>query len=344
MADALIATWRSRQGAHRHRIWCRGPFALPQLPRHEPGQVLRLPVSVFRSELAPLKPGRFFPGEILRASGPGRQFRVTEVFGELFTADFNPALSACRVELGRESDPAVTQAVGDPTLLLPWAGMEAPLDEADTDFQEPDAFTREDAAGDAGFYASPRMVMHVDGGCSARIAALYGGLLGAGAEVLDLMSSRYSHLPPGLGRAVGLGMNAREMAANPQLSACCVQDLNERPAMPFEAQAFDAVVNTVSVEYLVDPVRVLGEVRRVLRPGGLLALIFSNRFFPPKAVRLWTRLHAMERLGLVLQWLAVAGFRDLHTLVERGLERPSDDRYAGQLRESDPLFAAWGYR
>jgi SAM-dependent methyltransferase len=344
MADALIATWRSRQAAHRHRIWCRGPFALPQLPRHEPGRVLRLPVSAFGTELAPLKLGRFFPAEILRVTGPGRQFRVTEVSAASFTADFNPALSTGYVELGRESDPAVARALGDPGLLLPWAGMEAPLDEVETDFQEPDAFTREDTGSDAAFYATPRLVRHVDRACAARISSLYGELVAAGAEVLDLMSSRYSHLPLGHGRVFGLGMNAAEMAANPQLSACCVADLNARPALPFETRAFDAVVNTVSVEYLVDPIQVLGEVRRVLRPGGVLAVTFSNRFFPPKAARLWTRLHPMERLGLVLQWLAAAGFRDLHTLVERGLERPADDRYAEWLRESDPFFAAWGFR
>ncbi len=37
-----------------------------------------------------------------------------------------------------------------------------------------------------------------------------------------------------------------------------------------------------------------------------------------------------------------AGFKKVETYVERGLKRPKDDRYAGTLAESDPLFATWG--
>ena len=73
-------------------------------------------------------------------------------------------------------------------------------------------------------------------------------------------------------------------------------------------------------------------------------IIFSNRFFPTKAIALWRYLHPMERLGWVLQRVAAAGFVELISHVERGLPRPAEDRYAAQLPESDPLFAVWGRR
>ena len=45
----------------------------------------------------------------------------------------------------------------------------------------------------------------------------------------------------------------------------------------------DLVVNTVSIEYLTAPGAVIASVFAKLKPGGVLAVTFSNRFFPSKA-------------------------------------------------------------
>jgi hypothetical protein len=71
-------------------------------------------------------------------------------------------------------------------------------------------------------------------------------------------------------------------------------------------------------------------------------ITFSDRWFPPKAIRVWGDLHPFERQALVLSLFLQAGFRDLHTESLRGLARPPDDKYAGQRTISDPLFAVWG--
>jgi SAM-dependent methyltransferase len=42
--------------------------------------------------------------------------------------------------------------------------------------------------------------------------------------------------------------------------------------LPFPAAAFDAVATRLSIHHFTDAPRVLGEVRRVLRPGGILVL------------------------------------------------------------------------
>ena len=41
-------------------------------------------------------------------------------------------------------------------------------------------------------------------------------------------------------------------------------------------------VLTVSIQYLTKPIEIFRDVNRILKPGGLFAVIFSNRMFPPK--------------------------------------------------------------
>jgi SAM-dependent methyltransferase len=100
---------------------------------------------------------------------------------------------------------------------------------------------------------------------------------------------------------------------------------------------------TVSVEYLTHPLAVFSEVARVLRPGGRFVVTVSNRWFPPKAIRVWKELHEFERMGLVMEYFLLSGaFRRLQTQSMRGLPRPADDKYAHQLMHSDPVYAVWG--
>jgi SAM-dependent methyltransferase len=140
-------------------------------------------------------------------------------------------------------------------------------------------------------------------------------------------------------------MNAEELAANALLTERVVHDLNEDPRLPFPDESFDAVVCTVSVEYLVRPFEVFADLARVLRPGGRLITTFSNRWFPPKVVRVWEEAHEFERMGLVLEYFLRSGlYVGLETFSLRGLPRPEDDRYAGQLSHSDPVYAVWGQR
>ena len=70
------------------------------------------------------------------------------------------------------------------------------------------------------------------------------------------------------------------MAANPRLAERVEQDLNACPLVPWPDAHFDALICTASIEYLVRPGEVLAELRRVLKPGGLLVITFSDRWFP----------------------------------------------------------------
>lgn len=226
-------------------------------------------------------------------------------------------------------------------------GMQARWRELPTDFWQDIPFARMAGEPDAAFYAMPRMVSHVDRTASAQIAKLYRRLLPTGGRVLDLMASWESHLGDdhGLDEIVGLGMNAEELAANPLFAEHCVHDLNLKPALPYADAEFDAVICSLSVEYLVKPFEVFAEVARVLRPGGRFVVTFSNRWFPPKAIRAWEGMHEFERPGLVMEYFLRDGlFSELETWSVRGLPRPADDKYADRHADSDPVFAVWGTR
>ena len=188
-------------------------------------------------------------------------------------------------------------------------------------------YRRQDETPDALFYRAPRLVTHIDDRAIAAVTQVYREYLPPGGAILDLMSSWVSHLPPevGYGRVVGLGMNARELAANPRLSGRVVHDLNLDPALPFEPAEFDAATLCVSVDYLARPALVLGDVARVVKAGGPLIITFSDRCFPTKAVRPWLEADDAGRLRLVLAWLAESGRWDRPETLDRGRRRPAGD-------------------
>ncbi len=171
------------------------------------------------------------------------------------------------------------------------------------------AFRRADESDDTQFYTWPRLVHHIDDGARAAVTDLYRQHLSPGDDVLDLMSSWVSHLPPDLelGRVAGLGMNGEELAENPRLTEHTVQSLNAEPGLPYDDGAFDAALCCVSVQYLTRPVEVFAEVGRVLRPGAPFVVTFSNRCFPTKAVAAWRALDDEGHAALVAEYARQSG-------------------------------------
>jgi SAM-dependent methyltransferase len=197
-----------------------------------------------------------------------------------------------------------------------------------------EAFRRTDESPDEEFYRTPRLVTHIDEGAIAAVTQLYRELFPSGGEILDLMSSWVSHLPPEVEyrRVIGLGMNEVELRRNERLDSYAVQNLNTNPELPFGEAEFDGVGICVSIDYLTRPVEVLREVGRVLKSGAPLVVSFSNRCFPTKAVEIWHRLDDAGHVRLVEGYLREAGnFKNV-----RGLDR-SPRRMFG-----DPLYAVVG--
>ena len=300
--------------------------------------------------------GRFYPKGVLK-DVPGvykvnvQPFRCVDVGDQKLSVDFNHPMArygAHVVVTVREVRDKRSDKGGR---LMDWAetvtdgpGMQVRTNGRPTDFFSWGAFSRDDEGKDPVFYEKPRLVHHVDGQARAHMTELYKGLLRPDMAVLDLMSSWRSHLPDSvpLSSVVGLGLNDREMAENQDLTGHVVHDLNDEPRLPFADGRFDAVFCSVSVEYLTQPFDVFREVARVLKPGGVFVNTFSNRWFPPKAIALWSELTDFERMGLVGEYFMESGrYGNLNTFSARGWPRPEDDRYYGENPVSDPLYAVW---
>ncbi len=329
------------------------------VPVRDMRKVVTVPRKAFKvaPDLPPIVPtqGRFYPQGVLRGL-PGiypqniQPFRVINTGEETLTVDLNHPLADVQARLEITTLAVWSKQAEFGGQCQDWIcaltdgpGLKRKADRG-TDFGLDAPLEKPLGEGDAAFYATPRKVAHVDSQARENIAKVYSRLLSGRQRVLDLMAGWQSHLPDGV-TATGLGMNAEEMSENPALSSHVVHDLNADPVLPFADRAFDAVICSLSVEYLTRPLEVFREIARVLEPGGLCVMVFSHRWFPDQAVRIWTELHEFERAGLVTEYFRQSGgFKDLTTLSERGWPRPMDarDRYYPLIQHSDPVHAVWG--
>lgn len=212
------------------------------------------------------------------------------------------------------------------------------------DYFSADDMARDDQTPDEQFYRTLHVENHLDSLALSTMEQLYGRLIPKGSRVLDLMAGPNSHL----GRVrylesiTGLGLNGEDLASNLALSRRVIHDLNADPKLPFGKNDFDVVINTVSVDYMTQPLEVFREVARVLKPGGLFVVVFSNRMFPPKAVNLWKLTDEKQRVDLVRKYFQISDRYVIEGHMESvGKPRPKDDKYYQLGIPSDPVYAVW---
>jgi len=209
----------------------------------------------------------------------------------------------------------------------------------------PEQRTKLDQTEDDLFYTYPRLVTHVDEAFIDRLTNLYRQKLKPNTRILDLMSSWVSHLPEEMefDRVEAQGMNEEELSKNQRLDRYFVQNLNKNPKFPLEDESFDAVLNTVSVQYLEYPEAVFAEIHRILKPGGVAIFSFSNRMFYQKAIAVWRDSSEMGRVKLVKGYFAsVAGFGPPEVITHQPPMMPSFLQLLGV--SSDPFYAVLAYR
>lgn len=174
-----------------------------------------------------------------------------------------------------------------------WTNEENPYDSSQ--------FARLDNTPDTQFYTDPRFVEHVDENAVRSMTTYISNTVDALSKsnsnqdfaILDLCSSWVSHIDKEIAskarRISGLGMNVKELEANPVLTDYVVQDLNQSPLLSkYEDSSFDIALCQLSIDYLTRPLEVLKEVSRILKPNGQVHILFSNRLFLSKAVSGWT--------------------------------------------------------
>ncbi|XP_073034299.1 uncharacterized protein [Primulina eburnea] len=203
-------------------------------------------------------------------------------------------------------------------------------------FKEED-FLRFDESPDTVFYDNPRFVTHIDDPAIAALTKYYSTNFPPsdtpGVAVLDMCSSWVSHYPKGYkqSRIVGMGLNEQELKKNPVLTEYVVQDLNVNPKLPFEDNAFDVITNVVSVDYLTKPLDVFKEMSRILKPGGLAIMSFSNRCFWTKAISIWTSTGDADHAMIVGAYFHYAG----------GFEPPKAVDISPNPGRTDPMYVVY---
>ncbi|MEM9907705.1 MAG: methyltransferase domain-containing protein [Cyanobacteria bacterium P01_D01_bin.44] len=200
--------------------------------------------------------------------------------------------------------------------------------------------TKLDESNDLTFYDAPRFVTHVDEGFIQQLTDLYRERLQPNTRIFDMMSSWVSHLPDDVTfeHVEGHGMNAEELARNARLGHYFIQNLNENQTLPLADQSFDAVLNTVSVQYLQYPEQVFAEIYRILKPGGIAIFSFSNRMFYQKAIAAWRDTSEAGRVELVKRYFSsVRGF-STPEVIAKASEVPAILQMMG-LGGGDPFYA-----
>jgi ubiquinone/menaquinone biosynthesis C-methylase UbiE len=138
----------------------------------------------------------------------------------------------------------------------------------------------------------------------AGVGAMREGLLGeAGGRVLEIGGGTGANLSfygekiaslvvtePEPAMLRRLESKAREQAPLAQLVRAPAEDL------PFDDESFDTVVSTLVLCGVDDQARSLGEIRRVLRPGGRLLFLEHVRSDDPAVARLQDRINWLNRL------------------------------------------------
>ncbi|MEW5860073.1 MAG: class I SAM-dependent methyltransferase [Cyanobacteriota bacterium] len=209
----------------------------------------------------------------------------------------------------------------------------------------PNQRTKLDDTDDKEFYSYPRFVTHVDEGFIQQLTDLYRDRLKPNTRILDMMSSWVSHLPEEMKFAhiEGHGLNEEELAKNPRFDRYFVQDINKNPKLPLPNEDFDAVLNCVSVQYLQYPDAVFAEIHRILKPGGIAIISFSNRMFYQKAIAAWRDSSEASRVELVKSYFtSVPGFSSPEVITHQS-SAPKLLQWMG-VGGGDPFYAVIAHR
>ncbi len=207
------------------------------------------------------------------------------------------------------------------------------------------AFERVDESDDAEFYKNERIVDHLDNNALETVENLIENLVVEDSPViLDLMAGWNSHIPESIkpSKVIGLGLNKKELEENKNINEIIIQDINKNTALPFQDNHFDVVLNTISVDYMIKPKEIFEEITRILKPGGVFIVIFSDRVIKQKVIRIWKESNNTERLMYIEDLFQYSGeFEKQTVFMSMGRPRPEDDKYYTQGRPGDPIFAVY---
>lgn len=141
-------------------------------------------------------------------------------------------------------------------------------------------------------------------------------------------------------------MNESELQSNSSLNnGYTVQDLNKNPSLiQFSSNTFDAVLCSVSVDYLIRPLEVFNEIGRILKPNGQFITSFSNRCFPTKVIRRWLNMNEQQRVEWIANYFLLANtYFDPKTVRAYSF---FDDNFLPSINDEfrDPMYIVLGQK
>lgn len=142
-----------------------------------------------------------------------------------------------------------------------------------------------------------------------------------GMSVLEIGAQTDSLLSPMEGkvkvdRLALTGKAFSEISSPGSIQSLKVEGGGSDVAMPFDKEAFDAVVFSTAVESLVEPRDVFREIWRVLKPGGRCIVCFSGKPNIPdlKPIKMWTTMTEEQKIWIVgsyYQYSAAEGWENI---------------------------------
>ncbi|KAG9144081.1 hypothetical protein Leryth_013732 [Lithospermum erythrorhizon] len=165
--------------------------------------------------------------------------------------------------------------------------------------------------------------------CCFYIAALMSSSLLSAID--DPRLPRYNYYSEVLPPSKTPGVAILDMCSSWVLTEYIVQDLNVNPKLPFDDNTFDVITNVVSVDYLTKPLDIFKEMSRILKPGGLAIMSFSNRCFFTKAISIWTSTGDADHVMIVGSYFHYAG----------GFEPPQAVDISPNPGRSDPMYIVY---
>lgn len=304
------------------------------------------------------KVGRFYPLETLK----GREgknsiekpfFRCIEKRDDLFFADFNHPLSEKKCTLRAKIIKVVEQSdvkCGTGGICYDWLsefgfgiGMQAKFKQIETDFYSENSFTVEDPDESGIFYESNSSIINIDLVLKNKIGEVLENIIGDNSKILDIMGRTTPYLRNNPDITI-IGLNKEVSTLNKKISSINNKNIFKDFRLPYYDNQFDIVICSFCFEYIPHPHEFVSEVKRVLKTDGSFVTIFTNRYFKPKSILLWSELNDFERLGYLQDIYKKTNFKEVNTYTSRGYLRALSDPEAVIDRHSAPLFLIKGYK
>eukprot|EP00591_Stephanopyxis_turris_P012426 CAMPEP_0195529612 /NCGR_PEP_ID=MMETSP0794_2-20130614/32220_1 /TAXON_ID=515487 /ORGANISM="Stephanopyxis turris, Strain CCMP 815" /LENGTH=623 /DNA_ID=CAMNT_0040660941 /DNA_START=247 /DNA_END=2118 /DNA_ORIENTATION=- len=196
------------------------------------------------------------------------------------------------------------------------------------------------------------VLTEIDAEAADKLRGHYAYYLKDGMDVLELGAAEESYLPTDLklNRHVGVGANPKLLAKNQAFTEPALTvDLNQViPEIGVDSEEltelgedkFDAIIMANTIDFLTQPRMVYRSAWRLLKPGGLMLVAFTNRDayvekFEDAQTRMWRNFNDDQHMwiaGSFFQFSAAEGWEDL-----KGFDISPEG--AADEKQQNPLLA-----